>query len=760
VRADAPTPDGTLAFAAGDPNAGQNPNIVGSAYTNNFAGSTATTLYGIDSNLNALVTQGTAVGVTPVVSPNTGQLFTVGSLGVTTTSMVGFDIAPVTNAAFASLTPPGSMTSNLYTINLTTGAATLVGPIGARGLIRDIALAVRPETVYALTAGGKLIRFNPGVPGVISSSLSVSGLGAGETLLGIDFRPATGQLFGLSSANRVYMINTRNGIATAIGAPAAATFLVGQSFGVDFNPTVDRIRTVSDGDQTTRINPNNGARADAPTPDGTLAFAATDPNAGQDPNVVGAAYTNNFLGSSATTLYVIDSNLNALLTQGTAVGVTPVVSPNTGQLFTVGSLGAAAGDPNGILGFDISSETGVALASFNTVGGTTTNLFTVNLTTGASTLLGAIGGGDIILDIAIEVRLPDVFAITPSNILVSFNAATPGVINSSRVIRGLSRNERIVGLDYRPATGQLYALSSANRLYTILIVASKAVAIRVNRSPISVLNGNSFGFDFNPVPDRIRLTSDAGQNIRLNPNDGTVAGMDTALAFAAGDPNAGQNPGLVGSAYTNSFQGSTSTTLFGINPNLGALVRQGSVGGTPISPNTGQLFTIGSLGVAANGGPVGFDIATPSNAGFASLTPQGGNQSNFYTVNLVTGAATLIGAIGGLSEPIQGIAIGGFSRVGGYDVCIQDDRTGSTLQFDSCTGDFQVTRCGPGGFLFTGKGDTSRASNLLTLRADRVFALVNISPTAQASSGLAVVKSGRVFAIRDNDTTNNTCRCR
>ncbi len=764
VIANAAPPDMPLAFAPTDPNATQTPNVVGSAYTNNFSGSTSTTLYGIDSNRDALVTQGTAAGVTPPVSPNSGQLFTVGGLGVDTNDMVGFDISPVTNAAFASLTPPGARTSNLYTINLTTGAATLVGPIGGRGLIRDIAYAVRPETVYALTAGGKLIRFNPGVPGAISSSLSISGLGSGESLVGIDFRPATGVLYALSNASRTYTINTRTGVATQVGAAPLATALNGQSFGVDFNPVVDRIRVVSDANQNFRINPNNGAIANAPPPDMPLTFAPADPNAAQTPNVVGSAYTNSFLGASSTTLYGIDSNLNALVTQGTAAGVTPAVSPNMGQLFTVGSLGTGV-DPNGVLGFDISSETGVALASFNTDGGATTNLFTVNLTTGASTLIGAIGGGDIILDIAIEVRLPDVFAVTPSNILVSFNAATPGVINSSRVIRGLSGRERIVGLDFRPATGQLYALSSSNRLYMILIDSSKAIAIRVNRSSGFTLNGNSFGFDFNPVPDRIRLVSDGGQNIRLNPNDGTVANAapaDMPLAFAPGDPNAGQNPGLVGSAYTNSFQGSTTTTLFGINPAAGVLVRQGSAPGvTPVvSPNMGQLFTIGSLGVAANGGQVGFDIASPSNAGFASLTPQGANQSQFYTVNLVTGAATLIGPIGGLNEPVQGIAIGGFSRAGGYDVCIQDDRSGSTLQFDSCTGDFQVTKCGRGGFLFTGKGDTTRLGNLMTLRADRVFALVNISPMAQARSGLAVVKSGRVFTINDRDTTNNTCRCR
>jgi 3D (Asp-Asp-Asp) domain-containing protein len=534
--------------------------------------------------------------------------------------------------------------------------------------------------------------------------------------------------------------------------------LSGTNFGFDFNPTVDRIRLVSDAGQDLRLNPANAAVAGV---DGTLAFAPADPNAAQTPNVVGSAYTNNFLGSSATTLYGIDSNLNALVTQGTAVGVTPAVSPNTGQLFTVGSLGMGV-DPNGILGFDISSETGVALASFNSDAGGPTNLFTINLTTGAATLIGPIGGGDTIVDIAIEVRLPEFFGITASNVLVSFNASTPGIINAARAIRGLSGRERIVGLDYRPATGQLYALSSSNRLYVILIDSSKAIAIRVNRSNTFTLNGNSFGFDFNPTVDRIRLVSDADQDLRLNPNDGTVAGTDGTLAFAAGDPNAGQNPTVVGSAYTNSFQGSTVTTLFGIDSNLNTLVTQGTAAGvTPaVSPNTGQLFTVGPLNVAAGGGPVGFDIATPSNAGFASLTPQGSNRSQFYTVNLMTGAATLVGPIGGLTEPVLGIAIGGFSRGTGFDVCIQDDRSGSFLQFDSCTGDYQVVKCGRGGFLYTGKGDTNRVGNLLTLRGDRVFALVNISPMAQARSGLAVVKVGRVLTINDRDTTNNTCSCR
>ncbi len=741
--------DGTLAFAAGDPNAGQDPNIVGSAYTNSFAGSTTTTLYGIDSNLDALVTQG-SVGSAPV-SPNTGQLFTVGGLNVNTTDLVGFDIAPVTNAAFASLTPAGARASTLFTINLATGAATPVGAIGGGRLIRDIAYAVRAENVYALTAGGRLISFNPGVPGAVNNSLAISGLGSGESIVGIDFRPATGLLFALSDASRVYTINTRNGVATQVGGPSTQA-LNGANFGFDFNPVPDRIRVVSDADQDLRLNPNNGALAAV---DGTLAFAAGDPNAGQDPNVVGSAYTNSFLGSSVTTLYGIDSNLNALVTQG-SLNSAPV-SPNTGQLFTVGSLGVGV-DPNGVAGFDISSESGVALASFNTDDGAATQLFTINLTTGVATLIGAIGGGDIIRDIAIEVRLPNVFAVTTSNILLSFNAATPGMVATGHPIRGLSRRERIVGIDFRPATRQLYALSSANRVYVLIINPTRVIAVRLNGSSNSALNGANFGFDFNPVPDRIRVVSDADLNLRLNPNDGSVANTDGTLAFAAGDPNAGQNPNVVGAAYTNSFQGSTTTTLYGIDSGLGALVTQGSVGSAPVSPNTGQLFTVGPLGVATTG-TVGFDIASPSNAGFAALTPQGANQSQFYTINLATGAATLIGGIGG-TEAVQGIAIGGFPRGAGYDVCLQDDRTGDTIQFDSCTGDFQFSRCGSRGFTFTGRGQTIRLGNVLTLRADRIFALVNVNPNSSLRSGIAVVKNGRTFVINDRDVTNNTCSCR
>ncbi len=730
--------DGVLNYPSGDAN------IVGSAYTNSFSGATSTTLYGIDSNQDMLVTQG-SIGGSPV-SPNSGQLFPVGSLGVNTNDLVGFDIAPVTNAAFASLTPEGATASQLYTINLSTGAATPVGAIGGGQLIRDIAFAIRAENIFAVTSDNTLLSFNPGIPGIINNSQSITGLASGESIAGIDFRPATGQLYAITNSSRVYIVNTSSGAATAVGSAPFSPALSGLSFGVDFNPVPDRIRVVSDANQNLRLNPNNGAVAGVDT---MLSFSDGDPS------VVAAAYTNNFIGATSTTLYVIDTARNILATQG-SLGGAPV-SPNSGQLFPVGPLGV---DPNDIAGFDISSSSGAAFASLNIPGNTATQLYSVNLTSGSAALIGAIGGGQTITDIAIEVRVPTVFAVTAGNILVSFNAGTPGVIDTTRGITGLGGGERIVSIDFRPATGQLYALSSGNRLY--IINPATAAAALVNNSPFNpALSGVDFGVDFNPVPDRIRVVNNTDQNLRLNPNNGAVAGVDIMLAFAATDANTGKDPNISGSAYTNTFLGATSTTLYGIDHNLGILVTQGSAGGAPVSPNSGQLFTVGPLGVVTSG-LVGFDIAQLSNAAFASLTGLDASSSQFFAVNLATGAATLIGGIG-VNEPIRAIAIGSTSRVTNFDICLQDDRSGDTLQFNSCTGDYQFTRCGTGGFTVIGKGDIFRLKNVLTLRDPGVIAAVETRLSGTPVRGSAVVRpssAGPTYVITDSGTANNTCSCR
>lgn len=635
--------DTPLVFAAGDANANANPNVVSVAYTNNFNAATSTTLFGIDSGLDILVRQGSAGGAP--VSPNTGQLSTIGALGVNTTDQVGFDISAPGDVALASLTPQGQTTSSLYSINLTTGAATLVGPIGSTDIVRDIALVTRVETVFAVNANNQLLRFNNGTPGNVAA-IAITGLQGGEQVLGIDFRPATGQLFALTSASRVYTLDPRTAAATAVGNAPLATPLNGTAFGFDFNPVPDRIRVVSDNEQNLRLNPATGGIAAVDT---TLAYAAGDPNASANPNIVGAAYTNNVAGATTTSLFVIDSNLDTLALQGSAGG-TPN-SPNGGQMTTVGALGVNTSDQ---VGFDIAQQTGAAFASLTVQGAAASTLYAINTTTGAATAMGDIGGGAVIRDIAIATRVETVVAVTAGNMLVSFNSLTPGTVSAAVPITGLGAGENIVGIDFRPAGNQLFGMSSASRIYTINPATGAATPAGPAFTP--ALSGTAFGFDFNPVPDRIRVVSEADQNLRLNPNNGALAGTDTTLAFATGDPNASANPNVVAVAYTNNLAGTPSTTLFGIDSNLDILVRQGSPGGAPVSPNTGQLFTVGTLGVNT-GNDAGFDISDCSGSGYLSLTAAGTTQSQFYTINLLNGAATLVGTIG-VNDIVRDIAVG------------------------------------------------------------------------------------------------------
>jgi hypothetical protein len=235
-------------------------------------------------------------------------------------------------------------------------------------------------------------------------------------------------------------------------------------------------------------------------------------------------------------------------------------------------------------------------------------------------------------------------AITSTSNLVTFDSATPGTILSSVAISGLQTDETLLGIDRRPANGLLYGLGNTSRIYTIDITTGLATA--VNGSPFSpALTGTAFGFDFNPVPDRLRVVSTDTTNFRLNPNVGTLAGTDTPLTYAAGDSGAGLTPRVVGSAYTNNFSGTSVTTLFGIDSNRDALVMQGGPNGTP-SPNGGVLTTIGT-GLGFNTSDlVGFDVSGISGVAFASLTPPTGGSSQLFTIDLTNGAADLVGTIG------------------------------------------------------------------------------------------------------------------
>ena len=162
---------------------------------------------------------------------------------------------------------------------------------------------------YAL-AGLNLVSFDLATPNTVFS-VPVVGLTAGETLVGIDFRPLNGLLYGLgvnagADTGTLYVISTRTGVAGAVGSFAGVGDLPPGNFGFDFNPSVDRIRVTTDTGLNFRLNPNSGAVAGVDT-----SIPAHD--------VSGVAYTNNQPDNgNITTLYTLDALSDFLNVQKSA----------------------------------------------------------------------------------------------------------------------------------------------------------------------------------------------------------------------------------------------------------------------------------------------------------------------------------------------------------------------------------------------------------------------------------------------------------
>lgn len=236
-----------------------------------------------------------------------------------------------------------------------------------------------------------------------------------------------------------------------------------------------------------------------------------------------------------------------------------------------------------------------------------------------------------------------VYGLTDAGELVAFDPANPAQVNSAVAIGGDASGDTILGMDFRPATNELYAIGASSTVYTIDPASGAATTVGTTDP---ALEGSVTGFDFNPTADAIRVVTDAGQNLRLTDLDAEMGTtVDGTLAYDEGDESAGGQPGVVGAGYTNNVPGAEDTMLFDIDLATGNLLQQDA--------NPGVLTTIGSLGVDFTGN-VGFDVS-PDGAAYATLQPGEGQPSSLYTVDLESGAASEVGTVG------SGLVIGGFA---------------------------------------------------------------------------------------------------
>jgi hypothetical protein len=266
------------------------------------------------------------------------------------------------------------------------------------------------------------------------------------------------------------------------------------------------------------------------------------------------------------------------------------------------------------------------------------------------------------------------FGLTDDNRIVSFNSRNPGVTLSSGAISGIDPGDRLIGLDLRPVDRKLYTMGASGTIYRLEPVALGAGGSSVingfnavNLGAIGTrLTGSSFGFDFNPVPDRLRVISDSNQNLRLNPlisPPGTI--IDTPVTL-----NGTDGIDLLAVAYTNNLPGARTTVLYGLDARTGSLVRAlNANAGTYVSTNlAGNPFS--TLGLTIdNSMQVGFDISGGTGAAYFNRF------NDLYSLDLMRGTPTLLGRFtggnlvgltaGAVPEPAQWLTmLVGFAMVG------------------------------------------------------------------------------------------------
>lgn len=501
-----------------------------------------------------------------------------------------------------------------------------------------IAPSALATNAVALTGSNQLWSIDIAKSNTIAKRVQVTGLGSNEDLLGIDYRPADGKLYGITK-DAVYVIDDVTGVASGrqalIASNSTLVFtapLTGTNFGIDFNPVVDRMRVVSDSAMSLVVNVDTGAvnrQADIGTI-GAGGVAITPQPTGF--SITGAAYTNSISKPTSTRLWDIDTLGDRLFQQNAA--------NNDSQLSGAVPLGVNATDVNG---FDIDGANNKGYAALKV--GSSVGLYAIDLaaTDNAATLLASLGDGTVdIKGISLKTKTTVAYALTDDGKLLRFLPTNPSTADSSRAvsISGLASGEKVLGIDFRPADNKLYGITSSSRIITINKTTGAAtVGGSLNLSlPVGDLASPvTYSVDFNPAADKLRVMNSNGLNLRIDVDKytTTIDGMlsktyDMPLMGQAPLPAAPANIKIIAAAYTNSFTPKpTSTMLYDLDVANQSLALQNANAGTfTYQGQTTPAFTNASMDII--GGSNGLPLIGLRDTGATSL----------FSINLATGAAT------------------------------------------------------------------------------------------------------------------------
>lgn len=215
-------------------------------------------------------------------------------------------------------------------------------------------------------------------------------------------------------------------------------------------------------------------------------------------------------------------------------------------------------------------------------------------------------------------------------------------------ISGLQPTEILAGIDIRPANGMLYGLGTEDRLYIIDKITAAATAVNAAPFVPGLDDSPRFGVDFDPARDTLRVISESGQNLRIDPTSGDSS-ADFAIQF-------GTNIGAL--AYTDNVANAPTSTLYGMAPSgtmAGAsddFYRIGGIDGVPPADN-GDLTFVNDMGFDVT--DAAMDI---SDLGEALLVGQNPNIlpgiTNLYSVDVSTGLGSFVTSNGQLATASGG----------------------------------------------------------------------------------------------------------
>lgn len=543
-------------------------------------------------------------------------------------------------------------------------------------LAGGLATPAAAQTAYGLltsTAGTyQVVTFQVTAPGTFTAAAAIQGLGNGLALVGMDSRPATGEVYALGYNYRtgqaqLYTLVPATGALTAVGSSLQLALGTNTGrIGFDFDPVYDVLRVTAENRNNYRLNPVTGELRSTDT---ALTYETGDINASQRPTVGAIAFSGSYRGSNLTSLYAIDNSLGSLAT---------TFIPALGALRTVGALGVAVDGINQTTDLDIyyDSNTGrdtgyLSLYSFSSSTFLiTSRLYTVDLTSGNATPVGQLGTASSAGITNITLALPMLppitgqlaYGLTDSKLVV-FDTALPGSIRRSVGISGVLGGQTLLGLDVRPATNTLYALgyrpnvsgSTPNaQLYTLDPLSGEVTPVG-SAIRLELGTGGPIGFDFSPA-DFIRVVSTTRTNYRLNVSTGAL--IDRSTVFYTSTTGVAPVAAIGAVAHSNSYQGATRSTLYGYDLNRNVLATIA----VSLPPVDGQLTVVGTAGITTNATApsVDLDIYSTSagvNTAYLAANTSAIQPTLLYTVNLSTGATTLVGRIGDGSLLVRNIAI-------------------------------------------------------------------------------------------------------